>query len=101
MSNTRVHYEMAAGGRAASAGRGVEAPAVQLNGEGRDSRQAWEPDQAPRTLVLVLHEEVVNHHLGMAYFRRIFGDMEVSVRALDYILEDSFPVRATLDLAGF
>jgi hypothetical protein len=43
----------------------------------------------------------VNHHPGMAYFGGIFGDGEVSVRALDYIPEGSFPVRATLDLAGF
>jgi hypothetical protein len=37
----------------------------------------------------------------MAYFGGIFGDGEVSVRALDFILEGSFPVQATLDLAGF
>jgi hypothetical protein len=102
MSNARVHYEMASGGRAAPTGRrGVEAPSPQLSGEGRSSRRVWEPDRTPRTLVLVLHEETVNHHLGMAYFGGIFGDGEVSVRALDYIPKGSFLVRATLDLAGF
>jgi hypothetical protein len=103
MSNARVHYEMAAGGRAASTGRGggMEAPSVQLNGEGGGLCRVWELDRAPRTLVLVLHKEEVNHHPGMAYFGRIFGNREVSVRALDYILEGSFPVRATLDLVGF
>jgi hypothetical protein len=72
-----------------------------LNEEGRSSRRVWERDRTPHTLVLVLHEEAVNHHPGMAYFGGIFGDGEVSVRALDYIPEGSFPVRATLDLAGF
>ena len=52
----------------------------------------WEPDRTPCTLVLVLHEEPMNHHHGMAYFGRIFGDREVSMRALDYISEGSFPV---------
>jgi hypothetical protein len=42
MSNTRVHYEMATregGGGAALTGRGggVEAPSLQLNGEGGSS----------------------------------------------------------------
>jgi hypothetical protein len=74
---------------------------VQLNGEGGSSRRAWEPDRAPHTLVLVLYEEVVDHHPSMAYFGGIFGDGEVSVRALDYVPKDSFPVWATLDLAGF
>jgi hypothetical protein len=51
--------------------------------------------------VLVLHKEVVNQHPDMAYFGGIFGDGEVSVRALDYIPEGSFLVRTTLDLAEF
>jgi hypothetical protein len=104
MSNVRVHYKMATRGQAAPirrGGGGEDAPLVQGNGEGRSSRRAWEPDWAPRTLVLVLHEEVVNHHPDMAYFSGIFGDGEVSIRALDYIPEGSFLVRATLDLAGF
>jgi hypothetical protein len=74
---------------------------VQLNGEGRSSCRVWEPDRTVRTLVLVLYKEVVNHHLSMAYFGGIFGDGEVSIRALNYIPEGSFPVQATLDLAGF
>jgi hypothetical protein len=103
MSNARVHYEMAAGRRAALAkrGGGKEAPNTQVNGEGGSSRLVLELDRTPCTLVLVLHEEVVNYHPGMAYFGGIFGDGEVSVRALDFILEGSFPVQATLDLAGF
>jgi hypothetical protein len=51
--------------------------------------------------VFVLYEEAVSHHPGIAYFGGIFGDREVSVRALDYIPEGSFPVLATLDLARF
>jgi hypothetical protein len=51
--------------------------------------------------VLVLHKEAVNQHPGMAYFRGIFGNGEVSVKALDYIPEHPFPVWATLDLARF
>jgi hypothetical protein len=37
----------------------------------------------------------------MAYFGGIFSNKEVSVRALDYISEHLYLVRATLDLAGF
>jgi hypothetical protein len=84
-------------------GRGgaEEAPSAQVNGEGGSSCRVLEPNWTPRTLVLVLYKEDVNHHLGMAHFGGIFGDREVSVRALDYIPEGSFPVWATLDLAGF
>jgi hypothetical protein len=103
MSNARVHYKMATEKRAAPTerGRGVEAPYAQLNGKGGSWRRVLEPYRTPCTLVLVLHEEAVNQHPGMAYFGGIFGDMEVSVRALDYIPEGSFPMRATLNLVGF
>jgi hypothetical protein len=103
MSNAMVHYEMVGERRATLIGRGggVEAPSVQLIGEGRGSRRVWEPDRTARTLVLILHEEVINHHPGMAYFGGIFGDEEVSIRALDYIPEGSFLMWATLDLARF
>jgi hypothetical protein len=74
---------------------------VQLNGEGRKSGRVWELDQTPPMLVLVLHEEAMDHHPIMAYFGGIFGDGEMSIRALDYIPEGSFLVWATLDLAGF
>jgi hypothetical protein len=61
-------------------------------------------DCFPRTLkfeMLVIHEEAVNQHLGLAYFGGIFSDGKASVRALDCIPEGPYPVRATLDLAGF
>jgi hypothetical protein len=58
-------------------------------------------DRTPCTLVLVIHEEAINQHPRMAYFGGIFSDGKVSVRALDYIPEHSYLVRATLDLAGF
>jgi hypothetical protein len=86
MSNARVHYKMAIRRRAAPTGRrgGVEAPSVHLNGKGGSLRQVLEPDRTPCTLVLVLHKEAMNQHPGMAYFGGIFGDGEVSIRALDY-----------------
>jgi hypothetical protein len=71
MSNARVHYKMATEKRAAPTerGRGVEAPYAQLNGKGGSLRRVLEPYRTPCTLVLVLHEEAVNQHPGMAYWR--------------------------------
>jgi hypothetical protein len=51
--------------------------------------------------VLVIHEEALNQHPGMVYFGGIFCDGEVNVRALDYILEHPYLMRAILDLARF
>jgi hypothetical protein len=31
----------------------------------------------------------------------VFSEGEVSVRAMDYIPEDPYPVKATIDVAGF
>jgi hypothetical protein len=36
----------------------------------------------------------------MAYFVGVFSGGEVSVRAMDYILENQYPVWATIDVAG-
>jgi hypothetical protein len=36
----------------------------------------------------------------MAYFGGIFSCGEISVRAMDYILEYEYPIRATIDVAG-
>jgi hypothetical protein len=50
---------------------------------------------------MIIHEEAVNQHAGLAYFGGIFNDGEMSIRALDYIPEHPYSMRATLDLAGF
>jgi hypothetical protein len=76
-------------------------PTTQFNGKGRGLCRILDSNQTPRTLVLVIYEEVVNQHPRMVYFAGIFSDGEVSVRALDYILEHLYLVRATLDLASF
>jgi hypothetical protein len=59
-----------------------------------------EPDQEPRTLVIIVHEEAVNHFPGMAYYGGIFSGRGVGVRALDFIPEYPYLVRATIDVAG-
>jgi hypothetical protein len=43
--------------------RGEKVPSAQVNGEGRSLRRVLDPDRTPYTLVLVFHEEAVNHHL--------------------------------------
>jgi hypothetical protein len=51
--------------------------------------------------VIVLHEEAVNQYLGMAYYGGVFSRRELSVRAIEFGSNPPFPVRATLDVAGF
>jgi hypothetical protein len=102
MSNARVHFEMNVGRRTVPTTiGGGEVPAVQYIGEERSSRRVLNMDRTLCTLVLEVHEEVVNQYSGMAYFGGIFSDGEVSVRAVDYILEHPYPMKATLDVVGF
>jgi hypothetical protein len=92
---------MSAGGRAFPTTKGSgEVPVVKYNGEERSSRRVLERDKALCTLVLIVHEEAVNQYLGMAYFGGIFSGGEMSVRAMNYILEHPYPVRATIDVSG-
>ena len=46
-------------------------------------------------MVVIIHEEAVNQFSGMAYFGGVFSEGEVSVRAIDYIPEDPYPIKAT------
>jgi hypothetical protein len=69
--------------------------------EERNPRRVLEPDRNPHILVVIIHEEAVNQFPGMAYFGGVFSEGEVSVRAMDYIPEDPYPVRATIDVASF
>jgi hypothetical protein len=93
MSNARVQFEMSAGRHAVPTARGGgEVQTVQFNGEGKSFCWVLEPDWTPHTLVLIIHEEVVNQHPRMAYCGGIFSDGEVSVKALDYIPEHPYPM---------
>ena len=73
---------------------------MKYNGEERSSLWILEPDKALFTLVLIVHEEVVNQYPSMAYFGGIFSGGKMNVKAMDYILEHPYPVRATIDVAG-
>jgi hypothetical protein len=57
-------------------------------------------DRIPRTIVFILHEEEVNMFPGMAFYRGMFMESEVSMRALEHQVEAPFPIRATIDVAG-
>lgn len=56
-------------------------------------------DRTIRTIVFVLHEEIVNQYLGMAFYGGVSIEGEVSVQAISYEVVAPFIVRATLDLA--
>jgi hypothetical protein len=60
--------------------------------EERNPSRVLEPDRNPRTLVVIIHEEAINQFLGITYFGGVFSEGEVSVRAMDYILENPYPV---------
>lgn len=75
-------------------------PIRQQEGGG-GTRQVLEPDWIPQTLVIVLHKEAVNQYPGMAYYEGVFSGRELSVRAINFGPDPPFPVRATLDVAGF
>jgi hypothetical protein len=85
MANARKGFEVGLGGQAAPARR-TEKGMWQLNTNGGDGgvRQVQEPDQMPRTLVIVLHEEAINQFLGMAYYGGVISRGEVSVRAMEF-----------------
>jgi hypothetical protein len=101
MSNARVIFGREGqvhAGRSTSGGGNMSG--VRWGAEEGVPRQVLEVDRNPRTLVVIIHEEEVNHFPGMAYFGGVFSGGEVSVWALEYIPEQSFPVRAIIDVAG-
>jgi hypothetical protein len=66
-----------------------------------NSRQVLDVgDRTARTILFVLHEEIVNQYLGMAFYGGVFIEGGVSVRAMEYGVEAPYSIRATLDLAG-
>jgi hypothetical protein len=71
------------------------------NGGDGGARQVLEPDRTPRTLVIVLHKEAINQFPRMAYYGGVFSGREVSMRAMEFRMESPYPMRATLDLAGW
>jgi hypothetical protein len=101
MSNARVVFEIEAEGRANrwAVNKG-ERVAAQGGGGRENIRCVVDPDRNPRTLVVIIHEEAVNQFPGMAYFGGVFSRSEVSIRAMDYIPENQYPVQATIDVAG-
>jgi hypothetical protein len=77
-----------------------ERPVVCNSVEGDNLCQVLYPDRNPQKLVLVVHEEAINQFPRMAYFGGIFSGGEVCLRAMDYILEYPYPMRAIIDVAG-
>jgi hypothetical protein len=69
-------------------------------GERENVHRVLDPNRNPRTLVVIIHKEAINQFPWMAYFGRVFSGEEVSVRAMDYIPEYQYLVRATIDVAG-
>jgi hypothetical protein len=57
-------------------------------------------DRTPHTIMFILHEEDVNQFPMMAFFGGMFSEAEVSVHALDHVVEAPFPIRATINVAG-
>jgi hypothetical protein len=95
-----VFITRAEGGTRLPREEGGGRPIGQQEGGG-SAWQVLEPDQTPRTLVIVLHEEAVNQYTGMAYYGGVFNRRELSVRAINFGPDPPFPMRATLDVAGF
>jgi hypothetical protein len=83
---------------------GPTMPTTMVGEGGRVSsghaRQVLELDRAPRTLVIIIDDEAVNQFPEMAYYSGVFSGRELSVRALSFVAEDPYPVRATIDIAG-
>jgi hypothetical protein len=73
--------------------------AAGMRSEDGGVRQVLEPDRIPRTLVIIVYEEGVNHFPGMAYYGGVFSGREVGIQALDFILEYPYPMRATIDIS--
>ena len=70
-------------------------------GGGPSSRQVLDVgDRTTRTIVFVLHEEIVNQYPRMAFYGGVFAEVGMSVRAMEHGSVAPFPVRATLDLTG-
>jgi hypothetical protein len=95
-----VEFEVGSVGRTrwATNGGGGRVPVTIEDG---NVCRVLEPDRTPRTLVFVIHEEVVNQFPGMAYFGGVFSGGGISMRAMNYVPEHPYPVRATLDVSGF
>ena len=92
-SERRVHVgqNTSVGGNMAGVWRGAKEGVPQ---------QVLKVDRNPWTLVVIVHEEEVNHFPGMAYFGGVFSGGEVNVQAMEYIPEQLFTVRATIDVYG-
>jgi hypothetical protein len=89
MSKARVVFEMEAeGGANRRAMNERERVAAHGSGGRENVHRVVDPDRNPWTLVVIIHEEAVNQFLGMAYFGGVFSGSEVSIRAMDYILEN-------------
>jgi hypothetical protein len=92
-------YEMGAGGQSNTRMRG-EGSMVRYMADEGNSCQVLEPNRNPRTLMVIIHKEAINQFPEMAYFGGVFSGGEVSVKAMDYILEYPYLVRATVDVVG-
>ena len=79
-SEGRVHV-----GRSISGGGNMVG--VRWGAEEGGPRQVLEANRNPQTLVVIIHEEEVNHFPGMAYLGGVFSGEEVSVWAMEYTLE--------------
>jgi hypothetical protein len=79
----------------------MNGPTMRENAEDGSFRQVLDPNRNPRTMVMIIHKEAINQFPGMAYYGGIFSGGEVSVRAINYIPKNPFPVRAIVDVAGF
>jgi hypothetical protein len=51
--------------------------------------------------VFIIHEEIVNQLLRIVYFGGVLNGEEVSVRAIDYIPNYIYLVKAIVDVAGY
>jgi hypothetical protein len=101
MSEAGGIVERGQSGQAMPAARPGGAVQVPSNRAGeRETWQVLEPDQTPRTLVIIVHEEAINQLPGLAYYGGVFSGREVSVRALENRSGYPYPMRATIDVAG-
>ena len=50
--------------------------------------------------MFILYEEEVNMCTKMAFYGGMFMESEVNVQALEHHIEASFPMHATIDVAG-
>jgi hypothetical protein len=101
MSNARVVFEMDVEGRANQTTKNERERAESHgSGERESGRRVLDPDRNPRTSVVIIHEKTINQFLGMAYFGGVFSGGEVSIRAMDYIPEGQYLVRASIDVAS-